>query len=115
MFLGHLRELRRICGIRQALPGSYALPGIHLGNGGKPIIRGYHGDVHEGSLNGSKVRVKRLFTSLDGLGQNLDFTKVRYLRDFPLFANTGEPTGFLRKSHNVETLETSKHCPPPGY
>ena len=63
-----------MCRVRQTLPKSYALPGVHLGAGGPPIVRGYYGDVHVGSLNGSKIRVKRLFTSLDGPGQK--FTKV---------------------------------------
>ena len=63
-----------MCGICQTLPKSYALPSVHIGAGGPPVVRGYYGDVHVGSLDGSKIRVKRLFTSLDGPGQKI--TKV---------------------------------------
>ena len=113
MFRTCLCELRRICGIRQTLPTSYALPDIRLGTGGQPIVRGYYGDVHAGFLNGSKVRVKRLFAS-NGAEQNS--TKVCHSHyHFPLFADAGKSTEFLRGGYSVEMLGTPKHRPPPGY
>ena len=87
-----LHELKRVCGIHRTLPQSYTLPGILLEIDGQPIVRGYYGDVHLGFLNGSKVRVKRLFTS-DGAAQ--DSAKVYHpYHHFPL-TDVGKPIEFL--------------------
>jgi hypothetical protein len=55
-----LRELRRICGARERLPKSYMLESSLLISGERPVASGGSGDIYEGSLNGSKVCVKRL-------------------------------------------------------
>ena len=99
-----LRELGRICRIHQVLPSSYTLPDLGpLDFDGMAIVRGYHGDVHRGSLNGSKVRVKRLCASLDGSGRN--FTKVRHPHHrFSPFADTN-PQDFYEEAIAWKRLE----------
>ncbi|KAF9644868.1 kinase-like protein [Thelephora ganbajun] len=55
-----LRELRHICGARTILPTSYALSSSLLIISGQPVASGSSGDLYEGTLNGSKVCVKRV-------------------------------------------------------
>lgn len=50
----------RICGARENLPNSYKLESSLLIPGKYPVASGGSGDIYEGSLNGSKVCVKRL-------------------------------------------------------
>ena len=113
MFRTCLRELRRVCGIHQTLPRSYTFPGLLLEIDGQPLVRGYYGDVRLGFLNGSKVRVKRLFAS-NGAGRNS--TKVyRPHHHFTPFAEVVKPTEFLRRGGSVETLGTPKYRLPPWH
>ena len=87
LFRTCLRELRRICGIYRTLPLPYMVPDSLLDIDPGPISRGFYGDVHRGSLNNSRVRVKRLFVSSEGAGQNL--AKAQYLHQyFCPFPNT---------------------------
>lgn len=55
-----LRELGRVCGARNRLPQSYILESSLSIPNKYPVASGGSGDVYEGSLNGSKVCVKRL-------------------------------------------------------
>ena len=55
-----LRELRSICGTRAILPTSYTLPLQLLHTDSFPFASGGYGDVHEGTLDGSKVSIKRV-------------------------------------------------------
>ena len=70
-----LRELRHICGTRTILPTSYTFSSQRLGIGHRPVASGGSGDVYEGTLDGSKVCVKRVRVySRDGQTKS---TKVR--------------------------------------
>ena len=55
-----LRELRTICGTGTILPTSYTLSSHLLSVSPDPVALGGYGDVHEGTLNGSRVCVKRM-------------------------------------------------------
>jgi len=55
-----LRELRSICGTKGILPASYMLSSQLLNISSDPFARGGYGDVHKGTLNGSRVCVKRI-------------------------------------------------------
>ena len=80
------------------------------------MVRGYYGDVRAGSLDGAKVRVKRLFTSSDGADQK--YPKVCHpYYNFPMSVDTGKPkpAEFLRRGCIMEALGTPKHRSPQGY
>lgn len=55
-----LRELRSVCGTRGVLPTSYALSSRPLDIEPEPFAWGGYGDVYLGSLDGSKVCMKRV-------------------------------------------------------
>ena len=55
-----LRELRSICGARVKLPTSYTLPFQVLEIEEMPFTGGASSDVYKGTLNGSKICVKRI-------------------------------------------------------
>jgi hypothetical protein len=55
-----LRELRSVCGDRAILPTSYVRSSHLLGIGPDPFASGGYGDVYEGSLDGSRVCIKRV-------------------------------------------------------
>ena len=59
-FRKSLRELRHICGARAILPRSHALLSSLKITSRQPVASGGSGDVYEGTLNGSKVCVKRV-------------------------------------------------------
>jgi len=58
----YLHELRHPCDDRRVLPASYAFSSRLLDVGPRPATPGGSGDVYEGTLNGSKVYVKRAKT-----------------------------------------------------
>ena len=71
-----LRELRHVCGNRTILPPSYTLSSRILGIGPHPVAAGGSGDVYEGTLNDSRVCIKRVrIYSKEGPKKA---TKVRY-------------------------------------
>ena len=70
-----LHELRTICGARGILPASYTLSSNHLSVSPDPFAAGGYGDVHEGTLDGSKVCIKRVRAYQEGPQRA---TKVRY-------------------------------------
>ena len=55
-----VRELRSICGTSAILPTSYALSSDLLNIDPAPFIGGGYGDVHHGTLDGSRVCIKRI-------------------------------------------------------
>ena len=55
-----LLELRSICGTRVILPTSYTLPPQLLRTDPFPLASGGYGDVFEGTLDSSKVSIKRV-------------------------------------------------------
>jgi len=59
-FQKRLRELRHICGDRMILPTSCMLSPSLLNVGRQPVAPGGPGDVYEGTLDGLRVRVKRI-------------------------------------------------------
>jgi hypothetical protein len=70
--------------------------------------------VYKGTLNGSRVCIKRLRVYSKGKPEKV--TKVRYWRRrFPCLLSPTKPTGLLSRGRNVETLETPKHLIPPRY
>ena len=69
------RELRTICGARGILPTSYTLSSNHLSVSPDPFAAGGYGDVHEGTLDGLKVCIKRVRAYQEGPQRA---TKVRY-------------------------------------
>lgn len=71
-----LRELRSICGTRMILPASYTLPAHLLHINDDPFVSGGFGDVYEGTLNCSKVCIKRL--RVYTVNDPKTFRKVRY-------------------------------------
>jgi len=64
------------------LPTSYTLLSRHLDISPRPVASGGSGDVYEGTLDGSKVCVKRVRVySKEGPTK---MTKVRYFVTFPV-------------------------------
>jgi len=59
-FRKRLRELRNICGSKMILPTSYMVSSNLLDISSRPVASGGSADVYEGTLNGSKVCVKRV-------------------------------------------------------
>jgi len=79
-----LRELRMVCGARTILPASHVISSQGLIVGREPVAGGGYGDVYEGSLDGSKVCVKRarMYTK----GSNMETIKVQRRRyHFPAY------------------------------
>jgi len=107
-----LRELRSICGNNGILPTSYFLSSL-LNIDSDPFCSGGYGDMYEGSLDGSRVCVKRVrvYTKDDPKKA----AKVRYRhRCFPCLPSITKLIGFLSRGRNVETLNTPKHPTSPG-
>ena len=55
-----LRELRSTCGTKGILPTSYTLSSHLLNIGPDPFASGGFGDVYKGTLDGSRVCIKRV-------------------------------------------------------
>ena len=70
-----LHELRTICGARGILPTSYTLSSNHLSVSPNPFAAGWYGDVYEGTLDGSRVCIRRVRVYQEGSQRA---TKVRY-------------------------------------
>ena len=108
-----LRELRSICGDRAILPTSHTFPSDHLEVDSGPFAQGGFGDVHHGTLNGSKVCVKRMRMYVQG--RPGETAKVRcWRRRSPYPPSLTKPTDVLSRGRSVETLDAPKHLTPPG-
>ena len=70
-----LSELRSVCGTRGILPTPYTLSPQLQTIGHEPFASGGYGDMYEGTLDGSRVCIKRLRAYTDDGLQNA--TKVR--------------------------------------
>ena len=82
-----LDELRKICGSWMILPTSYTLSSSLLNVDCQPVASGGTGDVYEGTLNNSRVCVKRVRVySKDGPGKA---TKVGHPTVLPPAAADG--------------------------
>jgi hypothetical protein len=105
-----LRELKHICGTRMILPTSYTLPSHLLDICRHPVVSGGSGDVYEGTLNGSKVCVKRVREySKDGLEKT---AKVHYHQQHCIFLLFHFNQSYFRKSgEQVKNPDLSKPCP----
>ena len=102
-----LRELRTTCGARGMLPTSYTLSSDLLNISPEPFAAGGYGDVYEGTLDGSRVCIKRVKAYVQDGPQKA--ARVRYRRRrFPRSPPLTKPVDLLSRSHNVEKLETSK-------
>ena len=55
-FQEYLHELKNICGVKEVLPKSYTLSSSLLAIG----LPSVSGCVHEGTFDGSKVRIQRV-------------------------------------------------------
>jgi hypothetical protein len=71
-----LGELSSICGTRGILPTSYLLLSDLLSIAPEPFASGDYGDVYQGTLNGSRVSVKRVQVCTEDDPQKA--AKVRY-------------------------------------
>ena len=60
-----LSALRKVCGTREILPTSYTLPSQHLGVDSASSTFERSRDVCEGTLGGSRVRIKRVRVSTE--------------------------------------------------
>ena len=58
-----IRELKRVCGTHMILPTSYTIASNRLTIDPFPFAAGGFGDMHNGTLDGSPVCVKRLRVS----------------------------------------------------
>ena len=54
-----MRELQNICGTKMMLPASFT-PSYRLTISHEPFASGGYGDLYHGTLDGSKVSVKRV-------------------------------------------------------
>ena len=107
-----LRELRRICGARGILPTSYTLSSHLLAMGPEPFASGGYGDVYDGTLDGSRVCVKRIrMYSRDGPG---NAAKVCYRRRHLPCPPSPTNADVLPGGCDVEALDTQKHRTPTG-
>jgi len=61
-FQEHLHELRYICAVNEVLPGSYTLSSSLLSIG----LPSVSGSTHEGTFDGSKVRIRRVIMYPEG-------------------------------------------------
>ena len=69
--------------------------------------------MHEGTLDGSKVCIKRVKVYTQDGPQKA--ARVRHrCRHFPRPLSLTKPTDLLSRGHNVETPDTSEHCTPTG-
>jgi hypothetical protein len=103
-----LRELRSVCGTRGVLPTSYTLSPHLLNIDRDPFSSGGYGDVYRGTLDGSRICVKRVRVyARDGPGKA---TKARYWRRrSPCLPPLTKLTGILPRGRDVETLDTPKY------
>jgi hypothetical protein len=71
------------CVVRERLPASYTIPPHLLKVGPDSFASGGYGDVYEGTLNGSKIRIKRVRVHRQHDPKRI--TKVRHrCRCFPV-------------------------------
>ena len=94
------------------LPTSYTFSSSLLKTDRQPLASGSSGDIYEGTLNGSKVCVKRIrIYTKEGPEKS---TKVQYrhhLLPYPqMLTRLTDP---IPGGCGVETLDTPKHRPPP--
>jgi len=89
------------------------LPSSALDIGRHPVASGGPGDVYEGTLNGSKVCVKRIRVyTQDGPEEA---TKVRYPFAFPSLPLLTRIVDSLQRGRSVETIRASEYRPSPRY
>ena len=108
-----LRELRSRCGTGGILPASYILPSRRLNVGSEPFAAGAYGDVYEGTLDGSRVCIKRIRMYNPDGPQKAARVRCRRRR-FPCSQLLTEPTDLLSRGRDVEALETPKYPIPTG-
>ena len=108
-----LRELRSRCGDGGILPASYTLAPHLLNVGSEPFASGTYGDVYDGTLDGSKICVKRIRVYTQPGPQKAAKVHCRRRR-FPRSPSLMEPIDLLSRGHNVETLDAPKHPMPTG-
>ena len=109
-----MRELRHICGAKKTLPTSSALSSQVLLISNQPVASGGSGDVYEGTLNNSRVCVKRIRVyAKDSSGEPPDVRHIRYHSRCLLLLT--RPTDVLQRGRGVEAVETQEHRPPHLY
>ena len=103
-----LRELRSICGTKAILPTSYTLSSDRLNIGPEPFASGGYGDVYNGTLDGSRVCIKRVRVYTEDGPEKA--AKVRYCRRrFPSPQSLMKLLDLLPRGRNLEAPETPKH------
>ena len=109
-----MRELRHICGARKILPASSALSSQVLLINNQPVASRGSSDVYEGTLNNSRVCVKRIRAyAKDSSGEPPDVRRLRH-HSRRLLSLT-RLTDVLQRGRGVEALETQEHRPPHLY
>ena len=109
-----LRELRNICGTRGIFPTSYTIPSDRLTTGPDPFAQGGYGDVYEGTLDGSKVCIKRVRMYIQEGPENALQVHHRF-RCSPCPPLLTKLTDLLPRGCDVEAVDTSKHLTPAGH
>jgi len=96
------------------LPISYTIPSHLLTVGSDPFAQGPYGDVYEGTLNDSKVCIKRVrMYTQEGPEKAI---KVRRRRCcFPCPPLLTKFADLLPRGRNMETFVTYEHNTPAGY
>ena len=108
-----LRELRSRCGTGAILPTSYTLSPDLLSIAPEPFASGGFGDVYKGTLNGSRVCIKRARVYTRDPPKKA--IKVCYWRyRFACPPSLTKDAGLLPRGRNVETLNPPKRPTPPG-
>ena len=77
----------------------------------EPFTSGGFGDVYEGTLDGSRVCVKRIRVYTQDGPQKAARVRYQHLL-FPRLPSLMKPTDLLSRGYNVETLDAPKHPTP---
>ena len=107
-----LSALRKVCGTREILPASYTLQSQHLGVDSTSSTFEGSRDVCEGTLGGSRVRIKRVRVTTGDVRNPA--AKVYLTPPFCLSSLT-QLADVLRRGGNMETPDTSKRIALRGY
>ena len=103
-----------MCGAGGILPTSYTFLPHLLNVDSEPFVVGAYGDEYKGTLNGSKVCIKRIQVYVKDGPQEAARVRCRRHR-FLCSPSIMKPIDLLSRGHNVETLNTPKHRAPTGY
>ena len=108
-----MRELRSVCSANGILPTSCTLVSRLLDIRPEPSASGGYGEVYEGTLDGSRVCIKRVKAYTNDPPEKA--LKVRcFCHRFSYLSQLTKAAGLLSRGCDVETADTSKRHAPPG-